>query len=711
MIKIIRIGSGVLLACFAAAAVSAPQADEHGPLWLDQTYSPRALAWVKRERERSISLLAADPRFRTLQREAAEVLTDPSRPGDVNFIGDAAFRYWQDQARPLGVWQRTPKESYLYRTPAWETVIDLDALSGAEKRKWIFAGASCRAEKCLVRLSENGKDAAEIREFDLGTKRFKAGGFTIASSKTRAWWYDDDTLLVAPVLGRASLNDSLLPKTLRVWRRGTSIASAKPIFSIGDKDAMLSVSLIRAANTDAFVAARHIDFEAKEYHLITPAGASRPLPLPRLANIMGVHSGKLLLRPNVDWTPNGTSKVYPAGALVAISLEALMKDARIAEDELVYRPAGDDALRGATSAGGRLFVDLLHDYRSRMVELSRAPTGAWQDRKLPLPTDRFLTLLGFEDGKLLLREESPLVPDRVVLTDPATGAEQLLYARAPAFDASNLESALYITASRDGTPIAYTIVHPEGMKLDGKNPTLVYGYGGYDIPVTPRYEPVFGKLWMEKGGVYVHAYLRGGGEHGPNWHRGSMRKNRQQPFDDMQAVLRDLHRRGISSPQHSGIMGRSNGGLMVAAVMQQAPHLMNAAVVGGPLIDMLNFHELPPGGTWTAEYGDPRDPEMRPFLRRYSPMQNIAGKDTRYPVPLIITATDDDRVLPGHARRYAARLKQLGHDALYFEDEQGGHYWELAGGPAPGDWRLRSIARAVEFTYLWQRLGRPDQRQ
>jgi prolyl oligopeptidase len=709
MISMTRSAAALLMAGFATAAFSAPQTDEHGPLWLDNTYSPRALSWVKQEREKTIVMLAADPRYQTLRAEAAEVLTDPSRPGEVEFIGDGAFRYWQDRERPLGVWQRTSKESYLSRAPAWETVIDLDALSLSEKRKWIFAGASCRAEKCLVHLSENGKDATETREFDLGTKQFRAGGFTVPNSKARTWWYDDDTLLVAPVLGRASLNDALLPKTLRVWRRGTPLESAKPIFSIGDKDAMLSVALIRAGGTDAFVAARHLDFEAKEYRLVTLAGASRPLPLPRLANFMGVHAGKLLLRPNVDWTVEGTSTVFPAGALVAISLDALMKDARIANAELVYQPQGDDALRGAASAGGRLFVELLHDYRTRMVELTHKPEGGWQSRKLPLPTDRFLSLLGVEGGKLLLREEAPLVPDRILLADPNTGVEQPLYARAPAFDASKLQSELYYTASRDGTPIAYTIVRPRDMKLDGRNPTLVYGYGGYDVPITSRYEPIFGKLWMEKGGVYVHAYLRGGGEHGPAWHRGSMRKNRQQPFDDMQAVLRDLHRRGISSPQHTGIMGRSNGGLMVATVMQQAPDLMNAVVVGGPLIDMLNFHELPPGGTWTAEYGDPRDPEMHNVLRSYSPMQNVAGSEVRYPVPLIITSTDDDRVLPGHARRFSARLTQLGHRNLYFEDQQGGHYWELAGGPAPGDWRLRSVARAVEFTYLWQSLG--DKRQ
>jgi prolyl oligopeptidase len=351
---------------------------------------------------------------------------------------------------------------------------------------------------------------------------------------------------------------------------------------------------------------------------------------------------------------------------------------------------------------GRLFVELYRNYRSAIVELTSSGSG-WTARTVPLEKDRFLSLLDTHDGKLFVKVEAPLVPEKLVLADAQTGAATVLYQRKAAFDTRNLVAELRQTQSRDGTPISYTLIRRKDLKRDGTNPTLVYGYGGYDVAVTPRYEPIFGKLWLQKGGTYVHAYLRGGGENGPDWHRGPMRKNRQQPYDDMAAVLEDLQRSRVSSPQHIGIMGRSNGGLMTAVMMEQRPELMNAVVVGGPLIDMLNFHELAPGASWTAEYGDPRDPDMRAFLATYSPMQNIRT-GVRYPKPLIITSLDDDRVLPGHARRFAARLTEAGHDNYYFEDQQGGHYWELAGGPAPGDWRLRSVARAVEFAYLWQQL-------
>lgn len=694
----------------ATSAFAAPVRGEHEPAWLDDSHGKRALAWVAHEQERTLNLLQADPRFATFEAEATSILTDPSRIETPTFTADAVYEYRQDRDRPLGVWRRSPRAAYLSGKPIWETLIDLDALAAAEHKKFIFAGASCRKRRCLVRLSVNGKDANETREFDLDTKQFVRNGFFVPDGKSRTWWYDDDTLLIAPTLGRDSVTFSMVPKTLRLWRRGTPVAAAKTLFAIGDHDAMLSVSFINAAGTDRFIVARHVDFERREYRLMSPDGTSRQLALPELAQIMGVYRGKLLLRPDVPWTPDGSTTRFPAGALVGISLDALMKDARIAEPELIYQPPGDDALRGTTVVGDRLLVELLHDYFSRVVEL-KSVDGGWSARTLPLPSERFLTLLDSDAGKLVLREEAPLVPDRIVLADLETGVEQPLYVRAPAFDASDLETELYHTASRDGTPIDYLVSHPRGMKLDGRNPTLVYAYGGYDVPVTPRYEPIFGKLWMERGGVYVHAYLRGGGEHGPAWHRDAMREHRQQPFDDMEAVLRDLSRRGIASPQHLGIMGRSNGGLMVATVMEQTPELMNAVVVGGPLIDMLNFQHLPPGGTWLAEYGDPDVPGDAAFLRTYSPMQNIAGPEKKYPVPLIITATDDDRVLPGHARRFAWQLAAHGHDRLYFEDNQGGHYWELGGGPIPGDYRLRAVARAAEFTYLWQRLGGREQAQ
>jgi prolyl oligopeptidase len=648
-----------------------------------------------------LEALQEESSFKALQSEAEAALTDPSQVPEVMPVGPDVYNYWQDRKNPLGIWRRTTADLYFAGKPAWKTVIDLDQLSQAEGRKWIFAGASCREQRCLVRLSENGKDASELREFDLTAGRFLPGGFNLPEGKTRSWWHDADTLLVAPIYGSQSVNESGLPRTLRLWRRGTPINEARTVFEIGNGDAMLSMMPTGDAS-GRFIGVRHIDFNSRTYTLVDPAsGTQRALPLPALADMHGMHRNKLLFRLNAPWTPT-PGVALPAGALVAIAVAPLLDEGRIDKLEVLYRPAAGEAVRGVQPMDGRLFVELYRNYRSAIVELTSSGSG-WTARTVPLEKDRFLSLLDTHDGKLFVKVEAPLVPEKLVLADAQTGAATVLYQRKAAFDTRNLVAELRQTQSRDGTPISYTLIRRKDLKRDGTNPTLVYGYGGYDVAVTPRYEPIFGKLWLQKGGTYVHAYLRGGGENGPDWHRGPMRKNRQQPYDDMAAVLEDLQRSRVSSPRHIGIMGRSNGGLMTAVMMEQRPELMNAVVVGGPLIDMLNFHELAPGASWTAEYGDPRDPDMRAFLATYSPMQNIRT-GVRYPKPLIITSLDDDRVLPGHARRFAARLTEAGHDNYYFEDQQGGHYWELAGGPAPGDWRLRSVARAVEFAYLWQQL-------
>ncbi len=670
--------------------------------WLDDSSSARTKAWVAQETRATLAALQKDPRFAALEADAQAVLTEPTVLEPLQFIGDDVYQYHQSRNAPQGVWRRSPRAAWLAGTPAWRTMLDLDRLSATDKRKWFFAGASCRAQRCLVRLSDNGKDAVETREYDLGTRDFVEGGFFIPFTKSRAWWVDDNRLLVAPVLGPDSLNRSELPKTLRLWQRGTPLTEARTSFSIDNEDAMLSAMLIGSGGRDGFVAVRQTDFERKLYEWVAGDGSRRPLPLPEYAGGMGMAGGDLLLRLNTDWQPAGSGKTLPQGALVAVPVAPLLDKGDVSGARLVYRPEGDDALRGVVVAGTRLYLELLHDYRSRIVALEADGTAT----ALPLPADHFITALGTEQGKLLLEIEAPLVPPRRVLADPDSGALQTIEATAASFRTDDLVSERRRTTSKDGTTISYTITHRRGLPTNGRNATLIYGYGGYDVPVTPRYEPLFGKLWLERGGVYVHAYLRGGGEHGPAWHRGAMRKNRQQPYDDMTAVVAHLQSTGISAPETTAIMGRSNGGLMTAAVMEQIPEKLAGVVVGGPLIDMLTFHDLQPGGTWTAEYGDPRDPEMRPFLASYSPMQNIeAATAQRYPTPLIITSRDDDRVLPGHARRFAANLRAEGQQALYWEDAQGGHYWELAGGPAPGDWRLRARARAVEFTYLWQSLA------
>jgi prolyl oligopeptidase len=693
-----------ILLCALAAALAQAATEEHGPAFLDE-YGHRTAKWIEERDSQTLNQLRADSRFAAFESEAANILTDPDRFSPVTFMDAHVYQYWQTHDKPFGVWRRTPTGDYLAGTPNWETVIDVQAMATAEKARFIFAGADCQENRCLISLSRNGKDAVEQREFDLRTKQFVLNGFHVPESKTKTWWYDADTVIVAPAFARAEMNEGLMPRTLRVWRRGTPLTSARTLYEGKDSDSGINAAFIKAAGSSNFIAVRHKDFDRSEYFLVSLDGNSRPLPLPLTADFMGVHAGKLLLRPNQDWILESGVAVT-RGTLAAVDLKSLMDDAKIPSVELVYSPSGDDAIRSTRSFDGHLFVELLHDYASRLVELTPRKVGMWEARSIPLPGGRYIQAMAFNQGLLLLHEQGPLTPDRIVQVDPQSGEEKRLVFQQPAyFEASNLLTEYNQARSSDGTLITYSVTRRKDLKFDHCGATLVYGYGGYDVPLTPRYEPVFGKLWMERGGVYVHAYLRGGGERSPDWHWDVMRPRRPLVYDDMASILRDLRSRGVTQPSHTGIMGRSNGGLMTAAVMERFPDLMNAVIVGGPLTDMLNFIEFPPGSTWTSEYGDPRESVAHQYLSAYSPMQNIAPREVHYPKALIITSTDDDRVLPGQARRFSALLEEKGHENFYFEDAQGGHYWELAGGPAPGDWHRRATARAVEYTYLWRQLG------
>lgn len=678
------------------------QSMEHGDLRLDSD-TPRTLAWADKQTARTLLAMERTPGFETLLDEAKAVLTQRGRIGELSTQGDWIYEYIQDEDRPLGIWRRSPIDEYSNGRPTWSTLLDLDELSTAERRKLFFAGGACRGHRCLVSLTENGRDAAETREYDLNTRTFVPSGFRVPPSKTRLWWFDDNTLLVAPGLKNERLTIDRLPADLKLWRRGTPLASAEKIFSISPSDVGINVILPNFGEKGSFVAVRHLDFVRREYTLFRPDRTQRILPLPKRSLILGIHQNQLFVRLDDDWSVGGQPVPFKTGDLVQIPLTPLLEEGSVASSKLVYSPEKGEAVRSATSAGSKLIVTSIKDYVSRVLEMETRGEG-WVYTELRVPAP-FVQPISYSQNVLLMRAQGPLYPDEIIKLDLRTGGTERVRGQSPAFKTADLTTKIFQATSSDGTPIDYLVISKKDLARDRNNPTLVYGYGGFDVPLAPRYEPLFGKLWLERGGVYVHAYLRGGGERGPAWHNAAIGPHHERAFEDMEAVLRDLHARRISSPAHTGIIGRSNGGLLTAAVMERSPHLMNAVVIGGPLIDMLNYHRLPPGGTWAAEYGNPESRSDRDILLRYSPMQNVATSSIRYPTPLIITSRDDDRVLPGHARRFSELLTRNGHENYYYEDMQGGHYWELPVSPPAGDWRLRAVARAVEFSYLWNRLG------
>ncbi len=694
---------------FGLAACSPGQPDDPDNLWLDESYSEPALEWVADQNAETLKELEHDPRFQQYRREAEAVLTEPGRLPFASASGGFVYDYWQDKAHIYGQWRRMPYTDYAAGGNAWEILLDLDALSADENTPWIFSGGNCRggdSSRCMVQLSRNGMDASVYREYDLAAGGFVEDGFSLPEAKSSVWWLDDDTLLAAVDSGRGSLTAAGYPQAIKRWRRGQPLSAAETVFEVPADHVFTFAAFINAPQAGGFIAIDGADYLHHLYWLVSPDGTKTPLPLPARAGIQGVYQGALMLRLNDNWTPGVSGRVYEAGSLVKLSLQGLLQRQAVEELETVYVPGQREAIRQVQVIGDTIYLNLLRDLRSTVIGLSPSG-GGWREKMVPLGDDLFIEFMVREPGsdRVLIKTQNPLTPEALFAVDLATGETMLLHQMPPLFDASDLAMEIIPATSRDGAEIFYTAIHHKDQPRDGTAPALVYGYGGFDVSVTPRYEPIFGKLWLEKGGAYIHAYLRGGGEFGPRWHNSALLDKRQLAYDDMIAVLEDVHHRGISNPKRTGIMGRSNGGLMVAAVMMQRPDLMNAAVVGGPLIDMLRFHkpELVPGLSWAGEYGNPDDPDTYAYISRYSPLQNLR-KDAAYPTPLIITSTYDDRVLPGHARRFAARMQALDHDALYFEDRQGGHYWELAGGPPPGDWRKRALARTVEYIYLARRL-------
>ena len=676
--------------------------------WLNENTSVRALSWVQEQTAETLEVLNADSRLAEFEQGAAAILTAPDRLPQIQIRNGFVYNYWQDADHIFGVWRRAPYDGYIAGAPDWRILLDLDVLSAEEEREWILQGVSFApgaSDRVLLRLAHKGQDTFELREFDVAASAFVDDGFALPESKSSVSWKDADTLILASALDGAPKTESGAPKALALWRRGQAPHEADaPYFTVDDTDFTVYPAF-SGMTGDHLAVTQAVDFFSRADWLRGPGGLLHPLPLPTKFTPIGVYDQRLVLALEQDWAPRGAA--FKNGDLVLISTEGLFERRVIERAQLLYRPADDEQVRNLRLLDGVIHLNLLKNLRGRVVTLTDNGES-FETTVIDDFPDGFIRFgPTTPDGAgVLAVYEGPLIPPALYRLDGVSGAKTLIAQQSPAFDASELREEIRYVSSADGTEIPYTIIYPRNLSLDGAAPTLVYGYGGFEITVTPRYEPLFGKLWLEKGGVYVQAHLRGGGEFGPDWHDAPMLDQRPRAYEDMAAVLEDLHARGVSSPATTGIMGRSNGGLMVAAVMVRDPHLMNAVIVGGPLIDMLHYDKLGPGASWTAEYGDPDNPDQRAFIAPYSPLQNL-DPEADYPEPLIITSTYDDRVWPGHARRFAAQMSALGHENLYYEDLAGGHYWELGGGPAPGDWRLRAKARAVEFAYLARALGLP----
>ncbi|MFD3549280.1 prolyl oligopeptidase family protein [Streptomyces sp. NPDC058655] len=670
--------------------------DEDPYLWLEDVTGGPALAWVRERNAETLDALAGTPGFKVLEREVREVLDDGARIPYVFRRGRHLYDFWQDADRVRGVWRRTSLEEYRKDRPAWETVLDLDALSEAEGEDWAWAGSEVLAPDhrlALVMLSRGGADACVVREFDLESLEFVGDGYAVPEAKTRIGWIDRDSVWIGTDFGPGSVSASGYPLQVRRWRRGTPLEEAELVYQ-GRASDLSAVGW--HDDTPGFTrdfVSQSLDFWNSRLFLLLPEGTRGE----RLYRIdvpddaaKYVHRQWLIVTPRTPWLG------HAPGTLLAFDFEDYRAGVR--EPTVLFAPDGHTALAGHHWTRHHLILATRADVSSRIEILTPGADGdGWTRAPLadvpPLSTASVVCTTPDEGDEYFL-DVSGFLQSATLYRGVADGPGEALK-RAPAlFDAAGLGVRQYFAASADGTRVPYFVVGPEDRS--GPGPALLYGYGGFEVSLVPRYSPVVGRAWLARGGTYVVAGIRGGGEYGPAWHQAALGANRVRAFEDFAAVARDLVDRGITTAPQLGIEGGSNGGLLMGAMLTRHPELFGAVVAHVPLLDMLRFHRLLAGASWTAEYGDPDDPADRPHLAALSPYHQ-ARADVTYPPLLLLTSTRDDRVHPGHARKMAARLRELGQRVHFHEHLGGGH----AGAT---DHRQTAFNEALVHTFLWERL-------
>ena len=680
---------------------SAPQ-DPH--LWLEDIDGDEPLAWVRAQNARTVQQYARSPAFESLQQGILEVLDSEERIPMVDKIGPHFFyNFWRDKAHPKGVWRRTTLASYRLPQPAWETVLDIDALAAAEGENWVWHGADCLDPdplRCLISLSRGGADAEVLREFDLQTLRFVEGGFALPEAKSQVAWQDIDHLYVATDFGPGSMTESSYPRIVKLWRRGTPLASAVVVYEGRHED--MSVGAWRD-NTPGFerdFVTRQIDFYDSQTWLRHADGRLARIDVPDDA-LADITREWLLIEPRSDWTVGGTT--HAAGALLAARFDDWMAGRR--ELTVLFAPDDHTALDSHSWTRHHLILNVMHDVVNRL-ELLAPPTGgtgAWTRQSLggapALSTIDAGAIDEYENDDYFLTVSGFLQPTTLYIGTVGQGEPQALKHSPAFFDAARYRVGQHFATSKDGTRVPYFEIASKDLKADGTNPTLQYAYGGFEISLQPSYGGGIGRAWLERGGVYVVANVRGGSEYGPRWHQAALQENRLRSCEDFAAVSEDLIARGITSPAHLGAMGGSNGGLLVGNMLTLYPQLYGAVVSEVALLDMRRYTQLSAGASWIAEYGDPEEPEEWEFIRAFSPYEN-AQAGPAYPPALFTTSTRDDRVGPAHARKMQAKMLALGHDTSFFyENLDGGH-------SAATDNKDAAFMDALGYAFLWRHLGR-----
>lgn len=662
-------------------------------VWLEDVHGKKPLAWVQEQNRVSLGPLKADPRYASNYKSILEVLDAQDRIPYGSLRQGFVYNFWQDAKNPKGVWRRTGIAEYQKPDPKWDVLLDVDALARQEKENWVYSGAQCTPAqaRCLISLSRGGGDAVVVREFDLKSRKFDPSGFSLPEAKSDVTYLDEDTVLFGTDFGKGSLTTSGYPRIVKQWRRGTPIARAQTIHEGKLTDVGSSAFVLRPKEGPYAMVVRSPSFFENEYFVIEN-GKARKLPLPLTAVVQGMIDGALLATLREDFGG------FKEGALVAFREGS--------PHQLIHDPGPRGSIEGVGVGRDKVYamitqnvIGAVHVFTppaSSSEAVGQNKAKGWSDKVLPLPGAGTpgISSVNAYGREAMYTFNSYLVPPTLYFDagDDKPKAIKSLPAR---FDAKGMVTEQFLATSKDGTRIPYFVTRPRSM--GGPAATILYGYGGFENSLTPSYSANFGRLWVGKGGLYVVANIRGGGEFGPAWHKAALKTNRQRAYDDFAAVAEDLIRRKLTTPKQLGIMGGSNGGLLVSTVMVQRPELFGAVVCQVPLIDMIAYTHIGAGASWVGEYGDPANAKERAYILTYSPYQNVK-KGVKYPPVFFVTATSDDRVTPVHARKMAARMQEQGHDVTFYENTDGGH-------AAAADHKQAAEMWGLSFVYLAQKLG------
>lgn len=690
--RVSRVVTTLALRLILAQAVPAQESDPFA--WLSDIQGDSVLAWVEAHNQVTLGALRPTPVFDSVYSRVLGVLNSKDRLAYPGQRGEYIYNFWQDSAHARGIWRRTTARSYASPSPAWETVLDIDTLAAREGVTWAYAGADCLPPEyrhCLVSLSRGGGDAAEVREFDAVGKRFVEGGFRLPEAKSSTAWIDANTLLITTDFGPGTLTTSGYPRIAKLWHRGTPLSSATQIYEGKESDVGVwaGADFIQGKvmptiwNSVTF-------FESRKSVVQNDKVVSLEIPMDADPSFVG---DQLVLYLRSSWNVGGHT--YPEGALLGIGYQSFLRGTR--DFQTIFAPNERTVINSISTTRNYVLVSLLDNVHGELHRF-RFQDGRWSGSRVPAPDLGDVGVVGQSQGsdRYYVTYQSFLQPTS--LYEAADdGTLRQIKQLPPEFDAKGLEVHQFDARSRDGTRIPYFIVQRAGLPLDGTNPTLLYAYGGFQASMLPWYSGITGASWLERGGVYVLANIRGGGEFGPSWHRAARKENRQRAYDDFLAVAEDLIARRVTTPARLGIMGGSNGGLLVGVALTQRPDLFGAVVSEVPLLDMRGYTKLQAGASWIDEYGDPDKPEEWAYISRYSPYQNVfPGR--QYPPVLFTTTTHDDRVGPVHARKMQARMESMGYRTYLLENTEGGH----GAGVTP---EQEALMFTAIYAFLWKELG------